>query len=1232
MPRLCEGNSNEDHKGWWMESCSNFIRPIMNHCNTFNWREDIPKGPSPKAARGGIPCPGVLCRDLSKPHGINRDCYYSLCKNCCFHAHIPLPSLRSCKVAAHRPSPAQRANLAAAGTVPADPNGVPSGPIPARSSLPALSATTLVAPAATQPHQPPGAAPASFVVPSTAAATAPPSATLRLLEIQQLQHAADSAIQQSDAADADKTIFVHWWSKNDEPSKLYEIVAPYFPKWHPKDSVVLVQLYHVDTEMFEWWDGSRWNWITASPTTARRDISYSRKIGPALATELHYRTLGVVRAEGMPTRTVRRRSDSSPEPVRSEHGGSPTKRLRHSSVPGTPLSRPLTPSDLEAVSDGGSEYGGSEVDYPPSSDGGSSRYASRAPSVAPPTAASNPFWLSPSKDYAYGPSTPSSRRVSPSTGPFSLPGPSQAGSVSELLSTLDTILPTAPAALILDDHTELDPHAPRASSKSAWPLKYVIDMAIGFHVLRRRVDAGMSRPMAFEDVFGCKYSSSTWSDNFRAFEAASAVPGEVNMWADYGREGAMLLAIPYSWLRAPTLQGNLITTRSRQQVSLSQLPQQMSSSSPISVRTPLLEKDIEHLALPELVAILRSWAAGNSQKSRSVNLIKDIDRARTAVVRDRVSVCWKDVEELLELSELPSQAPPKSSKRNWAVDTYMVQLVRHGRMPLPRNSVGYDPTLSKLACHSSLVHQIAGHWEVILWRPYLPEEPAANSSEHPAPPGQDVHSPGSRPRPPIAGRSIPGVNVGEGLHPSLELPANEFAAAECAPQRALAGSAMDYLAEARGAHMAAQGIPTVQRAHVAAIGFDRRMCSPNQPSGQPVLSILSLVPLSYNVRDNTVTAPVEKLVDALVQNAFSLERNIYISVTEHVSGQEFLTRVAMVNENGDTHILVSFPHLYLVTFNDQDKPPQYQAVLWKWPFVVEQGGSVTAGRVKHPRTEEEDVCPRGTPEAPSEPIKYTITEQELAVVDWLSAQFGSDIAVLQMQSATANVGQHILHLLRWAKVVDRIRSNARAGPSAPPAGRGVRITQKHIGTFVRRTEQWVRDALACRTLAHTNRQNDAVRKTLQALHKNRTILGMKKLRAYLKDAVQRDAPAVHEEFEVEFAYELSSDDDDDEEDIPDDDDARDLLGLPELRRRARVPQARRGVSEPHGTASPASGDSDRDAEGEEDAEDNRERDEDDQDEDDSAWEPQCEDEEEEEEASDVDVDDAGSWHGIGSEE
>ncbi|KAI0692197.1 hypothetical protein C8T65DRAFT_699591 [Cerioporus squamosus] len=960
-----------------------------------------------------------------------------------------------------------------------------------------------------------------------------------------------SMVQANDNAEASKTIFVYWWPKDDKPRKVYEIVAPHYPKWHPKDSPELVQLYHVDKEMFEWWDRLRWDWVTASPHTARRDVSNAQD-------ELHYRSMGVQRADGMPSRPVRRRRDSSPDISQAGSAqASPMKHVRsftpsrsQASTPSTSntMSRSGTPYDLTDV-DAASNDGGSEYDYPPSSDGGSSRYPSRAPSVAR-SVSSDSFWLSPDKGYAYsGPSTPSSRRVSPSSSFPSRAFPGSSASTSALLTSLDTILPvpTIPEGLLFDENTELDPDAPRASGKAGWPLKYVVDMAIGFHVLQCRVNAGMPKANAFADLFDYKYNSSTWSDNYRAWNAASAVPGEVE------RTPASIRLIP------------------------------MSASGSNTARTPLKPEDwlrCTNMFRESEQALLQNWASGNADKGGSVNVIKDVERAHARMLSDKLTVGWENVQEYLEAPEIPTERPAKGSKRNWAVDTYIAHLVRSGRMALPSDPGEVHLAQPSPPAETDLKLQGEDTLQMVVWRPVEPNTDAEEAEHFGA--GDDEEG-GSGTGMPVAGSSTAG-------------PAAEVSRAD----------------QKRAAWMDAHGVGAAMPAAVAAKGFDRRAASPNQPHGLPLLCLLPDVPVQYYALGDYVTARVEDLVQAVIESALGLERNVYISVPERLDGQDFYHRIASMDAHGTVRVIQPQQEVQLSLFDTVDKPRNYRPVRWLWSFAIEQAGQ-HAQSLKHSRSgsdgssvrsrsasvrhkpaqdeaDEDDsqeqpqklTAKRSSARDVTKDTRFTQDEVEEAVRAWLpkaeNGKFGRSEVVKQIQRSKPNVGQSVLRLLKWAKVIQKMYALGRAGDTARPAGRGQRITQKILGDFVNRKSDWIRDALACRELVTANRKNEAVLKTLRALQRNRTILGMKKLRSLLNDSLEKKRPSVTENVEVDVETEMWSDIESSDESTDDSDDARELLGLrPKRAHRARV------------VSSDEDAEGDENAEGDEDAEENQQQ-------------------------------------------
>ncbi len=84
--------------------------------------------------------------------------------------------------------------------------------------------------------------------------------------------------------------------------------------------------------------------------------------------------------------------------------------------------------------------------------------------------------------------------------------------------------------------SSLDAQAPRGPH--GWPLKYVVDMAIGFQSMRSLEDQGMPTRVAFKEAFYQDYKTSTFSDNSRAWKAASLVEGEIESWVVHGRQPA----------------------------------------------------------------------------------------------------------------------------------------------------------------------------------------------------------------------------------------------------------------------------------------------------------------------------------------------------------------------------------------------------------------------------------------------------------------------------------------------------------------------------------------------------------------------------------------------------------------------------------------------------------------------------------------------------------------------
>lgn len=68
---------------------------------------------------------------------------------------------------------------------------------------------------------------------------------------------------------------------------------------------------------------------------------------------------------------------------------------------------------------------------------------------------------------------------------------------------------------------------------------YACDMIAGFKAMEALRRTGLKIPVAFTHAFrGHEYHSSTFNDNQAIYNAARAVPGELERWRDLGRQAS----------------------------------------------------------------------------------------------------------------------------------------------------------------------------------------------------------------------------------------------------------------------------------------------------------------------------------------------------------------------------------------------------------------------------------------------------------------------------------------------------------------------------------------------------------------------------------------------------------------------------------------------------------------------------------------------------------------------
>ncbi|KAI1782226.1 hypothetical protein LXA43DRAFT_1104485 [Ganoderma leucocontextum] len=482
VPLLCTGQSDRDHMDWWYELCSNKARPRREdeRCSYFQWREDIHKGAP--VHHTVIQCPGPVCALEGKQRNINGECFFGLCLQCCRYAKDVVPGLRSCTSGGHRQG---KARYEIIGPIQTAEGGALSGP--AHAGDPA-SHSGDAAPHPGDAAPPRDAAPRGGPAGRASGRTSAATRTYRRSCSEYYMGRVDAAdaahrIQAESAnveaqreAQQKKMVMVIWYEQDNEEGEYFQVIAPYYGWFHPKDAPELVERFAVDQKSFQFYDRVLALWVTLSPTSGTR-----RVIG---LDELHYRSLGVRDAPGMPV-------------------GRGTKR----NAEGT------TVPDWAVA---GSSTGGSIPAMPQSQ----SRFLSPAPTLPPETPTSShaqDMWPTPSWLASTSGREDSSLPVLGVLPALFATSAGVPGSVSAQGST-QAVEPSPPPL-------SFGP-APRGPSTAGWPLKYVCDMAAGFDLMQTYEDGPdhLKRPVAFAEVFNVEYKKNTVNDNLRFWRAACDAP------------------------------------------------------------------------------------------------------------------------------------------------------------------------------------------------------------------------------------------------------------------------------------------------------------------------------------------------------------------------------------------------------------------------------------------------------------------------------------------------------------------------------------------------------------------------------------------------------------------------------------------------------------------------------------------------------------------------------------
>nr|VWP01004.1 Mannitol 1-phosphate dehydrogenase [Ganoderma boninense] len=513
-PVMCKGQTDGSKKGFWYEKCLNNAQPTPDSCNFFGWRPDIQRG----KLTGGkkTPCPGFLCRQ-GKPNSSNVECTFGVCVRCCRHLQARLKIVRSCSISDHRKGvvyPAaelheSKEDMAThrRGRGRPKKRQAPESITTQKSTIEREGEghSKVVTPSRAPPKHKSHATPTGPLYQARMSAL---DAEHRLA----VEHQAERARQDSANAFLHK-VTLRWWSTNGAKAESAELFVDNPSAFHPKDHPHLVDRYHCDTQIFQYYDSKKRVWHTGSRFSAARDL---KKLSDD---DLCYRSEGVTSGEGMPGVSKKR-----PPPEEPLADDTPRRHLpSFAQFPNTPqsISRHAdSPAPTDPPASGSSAFSeGTDVDpffnafdfdfTPPTFNKGARTFAGindtepRLPALFP---ADPDITQSPTSSFTTPPIQPS-------------------------------------------PDIDLD-SAPRGRGSNPWPWRYVCDMAAGFAAIRRLEDANppMTTRDAFQDVFKVEFKSTTYGDQWRAWRAAGLVAGERDCWIQYGRtEPGEWLTFMRSW-------------------------------------------------------------------------------------------------------------------------------------------------------------------------------------------------------------------------------------------------------------------------------------------------------------------------------------------------------------------------------------------------------------------------------------------------------------------------------------------------------------------------------------------------------------------------------------------------------------------------------------------------------------------------------------------------------------
>ncbi|KAI0681910.1 hypothetical protein C8T65DRAFT_703818 [Cerioporus squamosus] len=230
--------------------------------------------------------------------------------------------------------------------------------------------------------------------------------------------------------------------------------------------------------------------------------------------------------------------------------------------------------------------------------------------------------------------------------------------------------PSSSSLTLPDGGLDLEP-APRGPSASGWPWMYACDMIAGFKAIDALRRTGLKIPAAFTHAFrGHEYHSSTFNDNQAVYNAARAVPGELERWRELGRQPSG------KWSEFPTLRARLLP-----HLYLSTC--QTFHCSHVCWLSSHYASRAKPAYLSPSTLVKASTSGQLRKKAAALNFEGKHKLREKLLAGGQFTVGWSRVAHWIKSPPDPADAPLRGlALREWNMDQVVLDLVKTGKLSL----------------------------------------------------------------------------------------------------------------------------------------------------------------------------------------------------------------------------------------------------------------------------------------------------------------------------------------------------------------------------------------------------------------------------------------------------------------------------------------------------------------------------------------------------------------------